>query len=42
MDRKNLEETIKEKTREGKIPCARCFKIAEDFEISRKGNSLAL
>ncbi len=36
MDRKKLEEVIKEKTKDGKLPCPLCFKIAEDFGISRK------
>jgi hypothetical protein len=36
MDRKKLEETIKEKAKGGKVPCAMCFKIAEDFGISKK------
>ena len=36
MDRKKIEELIKEKARDGKIPCAMCFKIAEDFGISNK------
>ena len=36
VDRKKLEETIKEKAKGGKIPCAVCFKIAEDFKISKK------
>ena len=38
VDRKKLEETIKEKakTTAGKLPCAMCFKIAEDFGISKK------
>jgi len=36
MDRKKLEEGIKEKAIEGKLPCAMCFKIAEDFGISKK------
>jgi len=36
MDRKKLEEAIKEKAKEGKIPCALCFKIAEDFGISKR------
>jgi hypothetical protein len=35
-DRKKLEETIKDKAKGGKIPCAVCFKIAEDFKISKK------
>jgi hypothetical protein len=36
VDRKKLEDTIKEKARGGKVPCAVCFKIAEDFGISKK------
>jgi hypothetical protein len=36
MDRKRLEETITEKSKDGKLPCAMCFKIAEDFGISKK------
>ncbi len=36
MDREKLEEVIKEKTKGGKLPCPLCFKIAEDFGISRK------
>ena len=36
MDRKKLEETIKEKAKDGKLPCAMCFKIAEDFGISKR------
>jgi hypothetical protein len=36
MDRKRIEETIKEKAKDGKLPCAMCFKIAEDFEIPKK------
>jgi hypothetical protein len=36
MDRKKLEESIKEKAKGGKLPCAMCFKIAEDFGISKK------
>ena len=36
MDRKKLEEIIKEKAEDGKLPCPLCFKIAEDFGISRK------
>ncbi len=42
MDRKKLEEVIKERAKNGKIPCPVCFKIAEDFGISKKemGNIL--
>ena len=36
VDRKKLEETILEKSKNGKIPCALCFKIAEDFGVSKK------
>jgi hypothetical protein len=36
MDRKKLEEAIKEKARDGKIPCAVCFKIADDLGIPKK------
>ena len=36
MDRKKIEELIKEKAKDGKLPCAMCFKIAEDFGISKK------
>jgi hypothetical protein len=36
MDRKKLEETIKEKAKDGKIPCAVCFKIADDLGIPKK------
>jgi hypothetical protein len=36
MDRKNLENAINEKAKDGKLPCAVCFKIAEDFEIPKK------
>jgi hypothetical protein len=36
MDRSKLETAIKEKAKEGKIPCPVCFKIAEEFGVSRK------
>jgi len=36
MDRKRLEETIKKKAKDGRLPCAMCFKIAEDFGISKR------
>jgi hypothetical protein len=35
MDRKKLEETILKKSKDGKLPCAMCFKIAEDFGVSK-------
>jgi len=35
-DRKKIEETILEKAKDGKIPCALCFKIADDFGIPKK------
>jgi len=31
-----MEETIFKKSKDGKLPCAVCFKIAEDFGISKK------
>jgi hypothetical protein len=36
MDRKRLEEAILKKSKAGKLPCAVCFKIAEEFGISNK------
>jgi len=36
MGRKKLEEAILKKSKDGKLPCAVCFKIAEDFGISKK------
>jgi hypothetical protein len=36
MDRKKLEEVIKEKVKDEKLPCAMCFKIAEEFGISKR------
>jgi len=36
VDRKKLEEVLIEKSKDGKLPCAMCFKIADDFSISRK------
>jgi hypothetical protein len=36
MDRKRIEEAIGKKAKEGKLPCAMCFKIAEDFKISKR------
>ena len=36
MDRKKLGEAILEKSKGGKLPCALCFKIAEDFGISKR------
>ena len=36
MDREKLEETILANAKDGKIPCAMCFKIAEDFGIPKK------
>ena len=42
MDRKKLKEVILEKVKDGKLPCALCFKIAEDFGVSKRemGNIL--
>ena len=36
MDRKEIEEIIKKKAKDGKLPCAVCFKMAEDLGISNK------
>jgi hypothetical protein len=36
VDRKKLEETILAKAKDGKIPCAVCFKISEDLGIPKK------
>ena len=36
MDRKKLEEVIKKKAKDGKLPCAVCFNVAEEFGISKK------
>jgi hypothetical protein len=36
MDRRKLEEAIKEKAKDGKLPCAVCFKIADDLGIPKK------
>ncbi len=35
-ERKRLEAAILEKAKEGKIPCAVCFKIAEEVGISKR------
>ena len=36
VDRKKIEEVIKEKSKDGKLPCALCFKIADDLGIPKK------
>jgi len=36
MDRKKLEKAILEKSKDGRLPCAVCFKIADDFGIPKK------
>ena len=36
MDRKKIEEAIKGKAKDGRLPCAACFKIAEEFGISNE------
>jgi hypothetical protein len=36
MDREKIEKAIKEKSKDGKLLCAICFKIAEDFGISKR------
>ncbi len=36
MDRKKIEGAILAKSKDGKIPCAVCFKIADDLGIPKK------
>jgi hypothetical protein len=36
MDGKKLEEVIKKKAKDGRLPCAVCFRISEDFGIPKK------
>ena len=36
VDRKKIEEAIKERSKDGKLPCALCFKIADDLGIQKK------
>ena len=36
MDYKKIQDVIKKKAKDGRLPCAMCFKIAEDFGISNK------
>ncbi len=36
MERKKLEEAVLKNAKDGKLPCAACFKIAEDFGISNQ------
>ncbi len=37
MDRDKLKKVILEKVKDGKLPCAMCFKIVEEFGISKRG-----
>jgi hypothetical protein len=36
MDRQKIEKAVLEKARDGKIPCAVCFKIAEEVGVSKR------
>ncbi len=36
QDRKRVEAILLEKATDGKIPCALCFRIAEDHKISKR------
>ena len=36
VDRKKIEEVIKERSKDGKLPCALCFKIADDLGVQKK------
>ena len=42
VDRKKIEEAILVKAKDGKIPCAVCFKIADDLGIPKKELTKAL
>ena len=42
MDRKKIGEAILAKAKDGKIPCAVCFKIADDLGIPKKELTKAL
>jgi len=36
-DQRKLKETILQKAKDGRIPCAVCFRIADDFDMPKKG-----
>ncbi len=36
FNRKDLEDVILKNVKNGKIPCATCFKIADEFNIPKK------
>ena len=36
VDRKKIEEAILAKAKDGKSPCAVCFKIADDLGVAKK------
>ena len=36
VDRKKIEEVIKERSKDGKLPCTLCFKIADDLGVQKK------
>ncbi len=36
MEKEKVISAIKQRTKEGRIPCAVCFKIAEEYNISKK------
>jgi hypothetical protein len=36
MNREEIEKMILEKAKDGKLPCALCFKMAEDLGITKR------
>lgn len=36
MEREKIIRAIRERAKEGRIPCAVCFQIAEEFDIPKK------
>jgi hypothetical protein len=36
MDRDKVIETIRERAKEGRIPCATCFQISADYNIPKR------
>jgi hypothetical protein len=36
MERDEVIETIRERAKEGRIPCATCFQIAEEYNIPKQ------
>ena len=36
MERDKVVEAVKERAKEGRIPCAVCFQVAEEYGISKR------